>query len=394
MLQSRARPTTEGFDQRLESLRGIAALAVVITHALAVVCVNGHAAFWKLSFSEHTASTMLLHLVSVLFNANAAVVQFFVLSGYVLTLSVQRLPTNNRWTYYAIRRAFRLLPPMWVSILVAWVVVSIIPPQYSDLYTEWYKACFTELSKSQVLSNFVLADFAANPGTWTMYVEAVGSICIPFLVLATTRLSYPKQNLLFIVLALLTVLTPRTLTLDYLVCFQAGVMIAINPHIRLIPSPVVGLWIGVLVFMLQRLLVGSSSASIIINTLGSIVLIQGVRAGAIDQLLQSRPLRALGRCSYSLYLTHLVVLYLVGNFIATQYGSGLAAVGMIVGLSVPLSIALAQLGYYWVEQPSIAWGKRIALLWGKSSNRRNPSVPAEAEDSAKPKEARAKKLAA
>lgn len=358
--QGSATTSNQAFDQRLESLRGIAALAVVITHSIAVLQIDGSTAFWKLPLREHTVSTFVLNLTSAFFNAGSAVVLFFVLSGFVLTLSVQRLPPSHRWTSYAIRRAARLFPPMWVSILVAWVALTLLPPQLQENSSDWFRACFVALNAKLVLSNFILLDFTANPGTWTMYVESIGSLTIPLMVLATTRLSYRHQCGLFVLLAALTALTPRSLTVDYLVCFYAGVMIASNPNVRLIKLPLLSVTMGLAVFVLQRLLINSNSASILVNTLGSIAVIQGTRAGALDQLLESRPLRALGRCSYSLYLSHLVVLYFVGRFVAVRLDDSLSSTAIVVVMSVPIALIVAQFGYHWIEKPSISLGRNLS----------------------------------
>ncbi len=355
-----ARNQNQAFDQRLESLRGIAALAVVITHSIAVLRIDGQTAFWKLSINEHSPATWLLQLISAAFNAGSAVVLFFVLSGYVLSLAVQRLPENHRWTSYAIRRALRLFPPMWISIFIAWGVLSVVKPIPLDNCSEWFTGCFASLSGEQVVKNLFLFDFAANPGTWTMYVETIGSLAIPFLVFASARLSYRNQSVVLILFAIMTLVTRKSLTVDYLMCFYAGVMIAMNPGVRLISSAKLSVSIGFSIFVLQRLLVDSSSASIVVNTIGSTLIIQGVKGGAADRLLESYPLRSLGRCSYSLYLSHLVVLYLVGRFAASRFDDSIVSTLMVLAVTVPVSFVIAQVGYYLVEQPSMNLGKILS----------------------------------
>ncbi len=76
--------------------------------------------------------------------------------------------------------------------------------------------------------------------------------------------------------------------------------------------------------------------------------------------VDNRPLSFLGVISYSLYLFHPVVLYLVLPVIAHAEGRGMpppplwAAMAVCTALTVVLSTAT----YRWVEQPAIALGKR------------------------------------
>jgi peptidoglycan/LPS O-acetylase OafA/YrhL len=82
----------------LQALRGIAAVTVMISH-----CLVGY------------GPSPLLTRLSGLFNGRAAVVVFFVLSGYVLTCSFQRRRFDRDAVLrFYIRRAFRLYPAIWV----------------------------------------------------------------------------------------------------------------------------------------------------------------------------------------------------------------------------------------------------------------------------------------
>jgi len=98
----------KGFIPRLESLRGLAALAVVIYH------------IWQqLSDSSLTGWLDLIfcRLIASVANGIGAVVIFFVLSGFVLARSLDRDP--NRYRFLR-NRVFRLLPAAItvVSLLV------------------------------------------------------------------------------------------------------------------------------------------------------------------------------------------------------------------------------------------------------------------------------------
>src|SRR4029450_8267519 len=114
---------TKYFDPRLEGLRGVASAAVVITHAVAVLKVDGLDAFWVIPISAQTPSSLALLLLTAVFNSYSAVVLFFVLSGLVLSISSEK---SSLFRYFS-RRAFRLLPPMWASIIFMALLLYLFP---------------------------------------------------------------------------------------------------------------------------------------------------------------------------------------------------------------------------------------------------------------------------
>ena len=76
-------PTVSSFDPRLESLRGLAALLVCVHHGMSVFADN--------------APLGVMDALMFAFNSAAAVIFFFVLSGYVLGRALER--DSNFVTY-------------------------------------------------------------------------------------------------------------------------------------------------------------------------------------------------------------------------------------------------------------------------------------------------------
>ena len=113
-MQLKASTSAAKFSPRLESLRGIAALVVLLCHAFMVVRASG----WQQSVIEIGGT--------VLFNGKPPVVLFFILSGYVLRLSWDRSskPLVQRYLIFAFRRVLRIYPAFLVvslaSLLLWW----------------------------------------------------------------------------------------------------------------------------------------------------------------------------------------------------------------------------------------------------------------------------------
>jgi peptidoglycan/LPS O-acetylase OafA/YrhL len=110
----------------LDSIRGIAALVVVLHH-----CWLGTA---PASFSSHNslASITLASVTSILLyglnrffaSGRSAVIIFFVLSGFVLACSL--LARRTPYVSYAVKRVFRIYPAFLFVILTSYCLHRVI----------------------------------------------------------------------------------------------------------------------------------------------------------------------------------------------------------------------------------------------------------------------------
>jgi peptidoglycan/LPS O-acetylase OafA/YrhL len=91
----------------LDAVRALAAIGVVLTHVAAVLVFRGVPLRWAAI-------------------GDAGVLVFFVLSGYLIASSVLR-PTRFSARGYMIRRALRILPLYYASMLVALVLIDPTP---------------------------------------------------------------------------------------------------------------------------------------------------------------------------------------------------------------------------------------------------------------------------
>lgn len=346
------------FDARLESLRGVAALAVVVTHAVATLPIDGVGAWWALALRDHTAATFSFLTVTAILNAGSAVVLFFVLSGYVLTLSLMRDNGLMALASYAIRRAFRLLPPMWVSIVLFMLAATVAADARVD-GTPFWDLIVRPLTWHDAVTSAMLRHFLANPVIWTMYVEIVGSAVLPLLVAATAIVPERARWLLLGAFAGLTLAIPSSLTTRYLVCFEAGVIIALLSNHQVRRSGML-LIAGLAAFVAERYIyIGVGPMSILLNTSGSIAVVTAVIAGAFNRPLSNPIVRYIGRISYSVYLLHLAVLAIATPLVLAN--SNLprpAEIAAICALTLAGTIVLASFSYALFERPSMRIGRR------------------------------------
>lgn len=163
----------------LEGLRGTAAFVVVIAHYLQFYFVGP---FFKNPDSsiEYMLSKTPLNLF---YNGNFAVCIFFVLSGYVLSIKFLQTNENEILVASSVKRYFRLLIPVFVSILFAYILLvfnaygSFTYYTYDTRYEEMSTNFFVML-KTAFFDIFFAYDNSYNAVLWTMTYELFGSLLI------------------------------------------------------------------------------------------------------------------------------------------------------------------------------------------------------------------------
>ena len=108
--------------EELDSLRGLAALTVVISHHLIVLPVFFNPTNWHGHIPVNILKYTPLHL---LFAGHEAVILFFVLSGFVLSLPFH---ANKQGPYasFVIRRICRIYLPYIVSVAAAVIMCRLL----------------------------------------------------------------------------------------------------------------------------------------------------------------------------------------------------------------------------------------------------------------------------
>jgi peptidoglycan/LPS O-acetylase OafA/YrhL len=359
----RLSPTLQHFDSRIESLRGIAASSVLIAHASAVFRVDGHPSYWAVPFMDQSLPAKIMTLFTSVFNPDAAVVLFFVLSGFVLTLSFSRATLSLKQTTapYLFRRALRLLPVMWVSILLYLAIMQFAPfypPDWPDLFSDWFLVMFgpPHPLMTDALRNLMLINFRANPVTWTMYVEVIGSITIPFLYLWHQKTALPLELLSVMLLVTVAWIFPDSLTVRYLFCFDLGAIIVYRSSRYISNYSGIIFTVGIALFLVERLAL-TGRIGVFVDAAGSFLVLSAIVRSGGFAVLTAAPLRFIGRISYSLYLFHPIGLYVVGLILARIWYVGMVTNILTVMLGMAVSVALAALAYRYVEEPCIRFGR-------------------------------------
>jgi peptidoglycan/LPS O-acetylase OafA/YrhL len=359
----------------LDSLRGLAALTVVFLH-----------------FSR-ICSPRVIHIfdntpLRLLVAGHAAVILFFLLSGLVLTLPYKK---NGRLDYgpFVLKRVCRIYLP-YLGALAFAILCDLHFSSRNSFENSWTQLTWsapvtTSLVVQHILflGNYDWSQF--NTAFWSLVYEMRVSLVFPFLALAVLRLravwvilSAAALSIVFYALAILfsTILhlSSRSAainsmrTLHYAAFFLIGSLLAKHLH-------AISRWFARLtvfqaasVALVSLALYGFSNASAIVERfhLPGDLYDWGTAAGAtmlIVFAMNNKPFHSfltrptihrLGQISYSLYLIHGTILFVL---IHTLLGRVPMGVLLLIYLSVTLLVT--EIFHRLIERPFMLLGRRL-----------------------------------
>jgi peptidoglycan/LPS O-acetylase OafA/YrhL len=332
-------------------------------------------------FSLHGANAFLA-AGELLFQPNTAVIFFYVLSGFVLSGSLRRrnIPLGRQTLGFVIRRVGRMVPAMWLSVLVAVLVFATIPRNPIEGATPWLNAITqTRIDIGDVLANFAGVRTDINGVLWSVQIELVIAPFLPILVWLADRARGWTIAPTFVVLcvASLTLWSVAPNAVLYAYCFYLGIvlprLLAHELMASIVRSPLV-LVVGLAVLLpvewaycTARLWLPYKfiiDAIVSAEVLGFVLLRP---AGTIGLLLKRGPLVTLGNLSYSFYVFHFPVLTVSSVAVLSLLPDGIlknawAATAVTIVLAVgavAVTLAISALCYVTIERRGTEWGRRF-----------------------------------
>lgn len=360
MAEARVAQAGESRLARVESLRALAALAVLVSHV------------FLFSRRGNFASLTRTYGDRLLFGGGTAVYLFFALTGFLLFWPLARHYFGGADSIdlrrYALNRALRILPLYYFALVVFMIVQA-----DGGTFGQWWRfATFSE--------NFFASTVGQIDGPmWSLVVELHFYVLLPLLAYGLARLasrSGARAAVILIVAAAASLYlrwrkiddsaTPPDLRLEYslpatFVFFVPGMLLALAraridaERIERLPRALrsADLWL-VTSAALWAVTVNSFrntglAAAASFLTVGACVL--PLRPGPVLRALDWRPLAVLGVASYSVYLLHFPVV----SWLSPSVTSSLVP---LLGLAGALCIAASLITYRFVERPFLTLRRR------------------------------------
>lgn len=371
-------PAAGEHSDRIDSVRALAALGVLFGHVFA----------FSLAFKGLTDG----YKNRLLLGGGVGVYLFFTLSGYLLFLPFAKATFygGGRLSLgrYARNRALRIVPLFYVVM----GVLLLLRPRDADLGDWWRWALFIQNYSPETATKL-------DSPAWSLAVEMQFYVLLPALAFLAARLSRGRAAAgaaLIGVLGLASWALREDRVLDgtggdplspligpyalpstfYL--FAAGMLLALlklhadQRGLRL-PGPLgsSSAWlaaaaVGYLATCVDYAYQEPGIALVSVMLIGACVL--PLRPGRGLRLLEWKPLALVGVASYSLYLLHVPLLEtLTGTYgLVLEQERDVQIIGeptdfkVLLGVALPLSLALAALSYRFVERPFLGLRRRWA----------------------------------
>jgi peptidoglycan/LPS O-acetylase OafA/YrhL len=359
----------------LDSLRGVAALTVVLHH-FSRLCSAG--------FIHLLIRTPLRLLIA----GHQAVILFFLLSGFVLTLPYKK-KTGLSYGPFLLKRVCRIYLPYLGALTLA-ILCDLSFPGHGPYDNYWINYTWSEPVTAHLVIQHVLFlgsyDWQQfNTAFWSLVYEMRISLVFPFIAVAVLRLqsrwlivcaavlslaSFPAARLLSAVLHLgnLDSAINTTRTLHYAAFFIIGSVLAKHLHAvnrwyaRLKPSYAAAL------ALVSLALYGFSDASSLTQRLsipgdlfdwpvaaGAVMLIVfAMNSRPFHSFLTSHTIHYLGERSYSLYLIHGTILFALIHTLM-----GRVRMDVLFLIYIAITLIVTEIFYRLIEHPSMLLGRRL-----------------------------------
>jgi peptidoglycan/LPS O-acetylase OafA/YrhL len=356
----------------LDSLRGIASMIVVFSHYILAYGIDMK--IKPITFSP-------LHLF---FDGFAAVSFFFVLSGFVLTLSL--IKTFDLKSFY-FKRIFRIMPSYLIVLFISGLLYfSFYPIKTIPESSKWINEFWTKpLDYFAFLKQVFFLETGNNAHlvfqNWTLNVEMKFSLLIPFLYLILINTN------IYIFLLFNFVLVSFFCVPVFCFHFSLGIILAVyknstvNFFLKWENKYRIYLLLILIFFLTYRYTVpmyyyyyfrkfnflNNEDLIWIITGFGScVLLVYCLSFEFLKRSLNNSILKFIGRISYSIYLVHSIVLiYIVPYFIhflnsinmQNIYAIHLVTLFVLFGACIIFSYLLNRI----IEKPFVSLGNELLI---------------------------------
>ncbi len=362
---SQARGRIEGLD----ALRGLAALVVFNSHA--ILCL-GRRPPWLDRLLETPLNLFLL-------GGHAAVLFFFLLSGFVLFLPWTRDGAGRPYLPYLVKRVCRIYLPYLAGVAVVACAYAVffrprplpgISPYFS--WSPMSSADFWHLLGQHILFLGSFHRERWNSSTWTLAEEMRISLVFPFLAALLVRIRWRSMLLAAILSSAAVSLGVRILhhrfpleTLHYAAIFGLGAILAAHRGALVQAWRRLGNTAQTLLALVSLLVAAYSpqgtarwpeeASDWILALPLAVFLVSALAETWFTRALEHRHMQALGRISYSFYLLHVPCLYVAIELLWNHLPPA-----AVFALALLATLASASLFYRLVEVPAMQLGRRLA----------------------------------
>lgn len=362
-----------------ESIRGLACLAVVFSH----LSLSFFPYLHHFDVNETTDSALQFSIhhspFAFWYSGTAAVFLFFVLSGFVLSYAILRKPEQAKTKIKSmlIKRYPRLAIPALGSCLVAWAAFQLFQIDSAHV-NGWFQQYVTQNITLKhaiyegTIGSFFFAESETNWVLWTMHIELIGSLVL-FVLLYMYQLNRVVFFIASIAFPLLAWYWKGEGFFLGILSFVIGIYYYLyGKQLNFLPA--------MLMFLFGLYLAGAHNTSQSYQWIyawmgertydycnffsGVLIVYSILMSKQLSNMFDQKILIWLGKLSFSIYLLHLIVLYVIGlpvfNYLL-QVGLGYTASAVVASIVfIGFTLLFSEFYSRWVDQFAIKVSNKIA----------------------------------
>lgn len=371
--------------RELDSLRGLAAFSVLLSHFLLV-------------FPSSTTQKVIMYGPLRLFVAGSeAVVLFFILSGFVLSLPFLNGKKVD-YKSFVLKRICRIYIPYFVAIVSAIVLCIFVARGDLPGLSNWFNVLWDlPIDPSLIVSHILFIGWynnaEYNPVIWSLIHELRISLFFPLLMLLIIKLDWKKIIGIGFILSVVCSVLPsqfKSYPLDIVDTIFYSFMFLIGGTLAKYKDVLVSKFkqlskkakkslvlLGFISYLYIKPaflfgIIGLGDVEPLIKTIvndwfvalgASIFIVSSLGLNSFSKILLTKPISFLGKISYSLYLYHAIVLLTMVNFLF-----GKLDLWQILLIAIAVSVIIATFSYHFIEKPAITLGKRLTMKKNLTTN--------------------------
>ncbi len=372
-------------DVQLDAVRGLAAFSVLLYHSWLILPEPWHFIDLSLLPGEFLSPGFLLKFtpLHLLVAGPSCVALFFVLSGYVLSISMAASKSFHYGRFF-IRRVCRIYLPFAAAILgaaVAYVLVSPGPVENASAWLtsdQWSAIPDARLILGHLLMLGTMDFQSLDPPMWSLVIEMRISIIFPalyFVMIRWPRIGLVASVVIYTAASIfmqvigesvpISLIGSVAFTFEFLPFFVLGILMFIvrdwiatlyatsPPNLRRS-----ALLVGVMLLGFPSIGPQTTISAVlkaiwlIAVSLGSIAtIILALHSHVAGRVLRQTWAQWLGKVSYSLYLTHMLVLFTAIHSLDNDM-----PLPAILGLAFPTCLLVAGIVHRLIELPAMRLG--------------------------------------